>query len=166
MTARDEQLRNARYLPQPAKGLPEGLVLFDGVCVLCSGWVKFIVPRDPEARFSFLAIQSDAGRALAIALGIRADEPETNAVVLDGLVHFKSDSAIAVLSTLPRWRWTRWLRLVPRPIRDWLYDRVARNRYALFGRSETCMTPGPDLARRMADQDLPTGLDLSRSEPP
>ena len=120
MTARDEQCREDRFSPRPARGLPEGLVLFDGVCILCSGWVRFIIPRDPEARFSFLAIQSEQGRAVATALGIDPDDPETNAVVLGGMVHFKSDSAIKVLSTLPGWRWTRWLRPVPRPIRDWM----------------------------------------------
>ncbi len=147
----------SRFAPRPAQGLPDGLVLFDGVCVLCSGWVRFIVERDPEARFSFLPIQSEEGRALATALGISPDEPETNAIVRGGHVHFKSDSAIAVLSTLPGWRWTRWLHPLPRPLRDWAYDRIARNRYDLFGRTDFCRVPGPELARRMA-----SGLDLAR----
>lgn len=145
-----ERRGRGRFAAVPARGLPDGLVLFDGVCVLCSGWVRFIFERDPQARFSFLPIQSEEGRVLAAALGITADEPESNAVVLGGMVHFKSDSAIAVLSALPGWRWTRWLRPVPRPVRDWLYDRVARNRYRMFGRTETCMVPGPELADRVA----------------
>lgn len=137
-----------RWAPVPAPGLPDGLILFDGVCLLCSAWVRFVARRDPAMRFRFVAIQDAAGRDLAARLGIDAAEPETNAVALGGRAFFKSDAALAVLRHLPGWRWTGALRAVPRPVRDWAYDRIARNRYRLFGRTDVCMVPTPDLAAR------------------
>lgn len=139
---------DGRWRPVPAPDLPDGLILFDGVCLLCSAWVRFVVRRDPGARFRFVAVQDAVGRGMAARLGIDEAAPETNAVALGGRAFFKSDAALAVLGQLPGWRWTTVLRAVPRPVRDWIYDRVARNRYRLFGRTDTCMVPTPDLASR------------------
>ena len=144
-------MQRTSYRSIPAGDLPEGLVPFDGVCVLCSGWVKFTIPRDEARRFRFAAIQGGYGRSIAERLGIDPDEPGTNAVVSNGYVHFKSDSALAVLGGLPGWRWTRIFKAVPKPLRDWLYDRVARNRYALFGRHDSCLMPTPEMRGRFVD---------------
>jgi predicted DCC family thiol-disulfide oxidoreductase YuxK len=115
-----------------------GLVLYDGTCILCSSWFHFVAKRDHVRRFLFTPIQSDFGRALALRLGIDPVNPQTNAVMLDGKVYLFSDSALAVLSVLPRWKWARVLRLVPRSLRDPFYRVVARNRYRWFGRHEQC----------------------------
>jgi predicted DCC family thiol-disulfide oxidoreductase YuxK len=116
----------------------QGLILYDGVCVLCSRWFRFVARRDTERRFLFTPIQSDYGRALALKLGIDPDNPETNAVLLDDRVYLRSDSALSVLSVLPNWRWTRVLRYAPKPLRDRLYTLIARNRYRLFGTLPAC----------------------------
>lgn len=137
-----------RWAPRPLAGAPEGLILFDGVCVLCSWWVRFVIERDPPGRFSFVPIQSPYGRRLAGLLGIDADAPQTNAVLLRGRAFFKSDAALQVLGRLPGWGWVALLRPLPRGLRDWLYDRVAGNRYRLFGRTDSCMMPTPDITRR------------------
>jgi predicted DCC family thiol-disulfide oxidoreductase YuxK len=100
----------------------QGLVLYDGVCVLCSGWFRFVARRDIARKFRFTAIQSDSGRALALELGIDPDDPQTNAVLLDDHVYFYSDSALSVLSELPNWRWTRVFLCVPKRLRDGLTD--------------------------------------------
>jgi len=136
------------WYPLPAAGVDDGTILFDGICVLCSWWVRFVIKRDPAARFRFVPIQSPYGGMLADRFGINADAPETNVIVADGIAHFKADAAIAVLTELPGWSWSSVLRLVPRPHRNWLYDRFARNRYRLFGRTDTCLVPTPDVARR------------------
>lgn len=136
------------WKPQAIDGVPDGLVVFDGVCVLCSGWVRFVIERDPAVRFRFAPVQSAYGSALAARLGISVEDPETNAVVFAGRAYFKSDAAIAVLSRLPHWRWVRALSAVPKPLRDWAYDCIARRRYRLFGRTASCMIPTPELARR------------------
>ena len=132
-------------------GVPgeKGLVLYDGVCVLCSNWFRFVAERDTQRRFLFTAIQSDRGRALAEKLGIDPDNPDTNAVLLDGEVFLRSDSALAVLAALPHWGWVRVFRLVPKPIRDPIYTLIARNRYRLFGRHARCDFGGAKYADRV-----------------
>ena len=130
-----------RWSPQPAPDEPDGLILFDGVCVFCSRWVRFVIARDPERRFRFLPIQSEAGRALAMRYGIDPKAPETNAVVLGGWIFFKSDAALTVLGALASTRPLGRLKSVPRAVRDPVYDLIAKHRYAIFGRTETCMVP-------------------------
>ena len=133
--------------PVAADDLPDNLILFDGVCVLCSGWVDFVIRRDPS-RFRFTAIQTPYGRRLAERFGIDVVDPETNAAVIGGRAYFKSDSALTVLAELPGWRWTRVAYVLPKRARDFVYDRIARNRYRLFGRRDTCLVPTPDVMRR------------------
>ena len=134
----------SRWSPQPAPDEPDGLILFDGVCVFCSRWVRFVIDRDPERRFSFLAIQSGRGRALAERFGIDPEAPQTNAVFLDGRIVFKSDAALTVLGALAATRPLGRLKVVPHWLRDPAYDLIARNRYRLFGRTDACMVPTPE----------------------
>jgi len=144
------------WRPVAIDGVPERLILFDGVCVLCSRWARFVIARDPAASFRFVAVQQPYGRELARRLGIDLDFPETNTVILAGHAYFKSDAAIAVLSCLPRWSWARALGRVPRRLRDPVYDLVARNRYRVFGRTATCLIPTPEIARHfLADAATP-----------
>jgi predicted DCC family thiol-disulfide oxidoreductase YuxK len=100
----------------------DDVILYDGVCVFCSRWVRFVAARDVERRFRFTAIQSDYGRRLAQAFRIDPEDPDTNAVVHAGVASFKSDAALTVLKAL----------------RDAIYNLVARNRYRIFGKYETC----------------------------
>lgn len=127
----------------------QGLVLYDGNCVICSRWFRFVAARDHERRFLFTAIQSPYGRALAEKLGIDPDNPDTNAVLLEGAVYLRSDSALSVLAVLPGWGWTRIFRLVPKPLRDPLYGVIARNRYQWFGTRQTCDLGGAQYADRV-----------------
>jgi predicted DCC family thiol-disulfide oxidoreductase YuxK len=116
----------------------DDVILYDGVCVFCSRWVRFVAARDRERRFRFTAIQSGYGTRLAQAFGIDPSDPDTNAVIHGGVAYFKSDAALTVLSQLPRWGWVRVLRTVPKPLRDAVYNLVARNRYRIFGKYEAC----------------------------
>ena len=136
------------WQPCRADDLPDRLFLFDGVCVLCSRWVAFVIARDAAARYRFVAIQSAFGQHLAERFGINPDNPETNAVIADGRASFKSDSVLVVLADLPGWRWTRVAYVLPKRLRDLLYDGIARIRYRLFGRRDACLVPAPDVARR------------------
>jgi predicted DCC family thiol-disulfide oxidoreductase YuxK len=157
------QVMRQSWKPKDVDGMPDGLVVFDGVCVLCSGWVRFLLARDNVNFFRFTPIQSPYGRALAQRLGINPETPETNAVIIDGCAYLKCDSAIQALVRLPRWRWVRAFSILPRPVRDWFYDRVARNRYQLFGKTESCMVPTPELMRRFIfDQ---SGANPERPQP-
>jgi len=116
----------------------DDVILYDGECAFCSRWVRFVAARDVERRFRFTAIQSGYGTRLAQAFGIDPGDPDTNAVVHGGEVFFKSDAALTVLSALPRWGWVRAMRAVPKPLRDAVYNLIARNRYRIFGKYETC----------------------------
>lgn len=127
------------------------VILYDGVCVFCSRWVRFVVARDRDKRFRFTPIQSPYGTRLAQAFGIDPDDPETNAVIHGGKAHLKSDAALTVLSHLPGWRWTRALFAVPKAPRDAIYSLVARNRYRIFGRYDACFVPDAELRSRVLE---------------
>jgi predicted DCC family thiol-disulfide oxidoreductase YuxK len=143
------------WRPTQIAGVPDGLILFDGVCVLCSGWVRFIIERDRAGVFRFAPVQQAYGTGLARRLGITVESPETNAVVLGDRAYFKSDAAIAALSRLPGWSWVGVFRVVPRSLRDRVYDQMAQRRYRWFGRMDQCLVPTPELSRRFV-LDEPT----------
>ena len=129
----------------------DDVILYDGVCVFCSRWTSFIAARDEAGRFRFTAIQSPYGGRLAQAFGIDACDPDTNAVIHGGIALKKSDGALTVLSNLPGWRWTRAFFAVPRPLRDAVYDLVAKNRYRIFGKYDACFVPDADMRDRVME---------------
>jgi predicted DCC family thiol-disulfide oxidoreductase YuxK len=135
----------------------DAIILYDGVCLFCSAWVRFIVKRDVACLFRFTPIQSPYGRELAETLGIDPDDPDTNAVVLNGQAYRRSDAALTVVSKLPGWKWVRLGFLVPRALRDIVYNFVARNRYRLFGRSTTCDVSGALAERIVTDRNNEDG---------
>jgi predicted DCC family thiol-disulfide oxidoreductase YuxK len=110
-----------------------------------------VASRDVKRRFRFTAIQSGYGTRLAQAFGIDPDDPDTNAVIHGGEVYFKSDAALTVLGALPGWGWVRVLRAVPKPLRDAVYNLVARNRYRIFGKYEECFVPDAELRARVIE---------------
>ena len=126
------------------------MLLFDGVCNLCNAGVVFIVRRDPRGRFRFAPLQSEAARRLLGEAGTRAgDLPDSMIVIDEGRVFYRSAAALRIARGL-RWPWPALgaLWLVPRPLRDWAYRMVARNRYRWFGRRDQCMAPAPELEER------------------
>ncbi|MCS3571411.1 putative DCC family thiol-disulfide oxidoreductase YuxK [Bradyrhizobium elkanii] len=127
------------------------MILYDGVCIFCSRWVRFVIARDTARRFRFTPIQSGYGTRLAKSFGIDPDDPDTNAVVHGGVAYMKSDAALTVLSHLPGWGWTRTLFAVPKPLRDAVYSLIARNRYRIFGKYETCFVPDADMRARVLE---------------
>jgi predicted DCC family thiol-disulfide oxidoreductase YuxK len=129
----------------------DDVILYDGVCVFCSRWIRFIAARDKARCFRFTAIQSGYGTRLAQAFGIDPKDPDTNAVIHGGIASFKSDAALTVLSHLPGWGWVRALRAVPKPLRDAVYNLVARNRYRIFGKYQECFVPDAGLRDRVME---------------
>jgi predicted DCC family thiol-disulfide oxidoreductase YuxK len=129
----------------------DDVILYDGVCVFCSRWIRFIAARDKEKRFRFTAIQSGYGTRLAQAFGINPDDPDTNAVIHGGVAYFKSDAALTVLSNLPGWGWVHALRSFPKPFRDAIYNVVARNRYRIFGKYDECFVPDAETRARVME---------------
>jgi predicted DCC family thiol-disulfide oxidoreductase YuxK len=129
----------------------DDVILYDGVCVFCSRWIRFVAARDVNARFRFTAIQSRYGTRLAQAFGIDPGDPDTNAVIHGGVAYFKSDAALTVLSNLPGWGWVHAFRWVPRLLRDAVYNLVARNRYRIFGKYEACFVPDAAFRARVME---------------
>ena len=128
------------------------LLVFDGVCVLCSASARFILKRDRARRFRFATAQSPLGQALFRHYGLDAQAFETNLVLIEGRAYGKLDTVVAAGTELGGvWRVSSVLRLLPRSAADWLYDSVARNRYRLFGRTEHCMMPPPQWRDRFID---------------
>jgi predicted DCC family thiol-disulfide oxidoreductase YuxK len=129
----------------------DDVILYDGVCIFCSRWVRFVIARDAQRRFRFTPIQSDYGTRLAQAFGIDPADPDTNAVIHGGVAYFKSDAALTVLSSLPGWGWVRVLFWVPKPLRDFVYNLVARNRYRIFGKYDRCFVPDAEMRARVME---------------
>lgn len=132
-------------------GLPKGnLIVFDGVCILCSGFARFMARHDRKAGFRFVDAHSETGRALYQAHGLDPDLMETNIVLLEGKAFIKMASFTAAMRSLGwPWRGLTVLDLLPTGIGNWLYDRIAQNRYR-FGR-RACPMPSADLKERLLD---------------
>jgi predicted DCC family thiol-disulfide oxidoreductase YuxK len=133
------------------------LVLFDGVCNLCHGFVRFVIDREPKGRVVFAPLQSDLARRL---LAERGDLPAgtDSIVVLDGdRLLVKSAAALAVGARLNApWPFlARLARLVPRGLADLVYDHVARGRYGWFGRRDACALPETSAVARFLDGPPP-----------
>jgi len=130
----------------------ETIILFDGVCNLCNGMVRFLIPRDPKARLRFASQQSAAGQQL-----LKKCELPTNSldsvVVLEGdHIYTKSTAALKIARNMNGlWPLLYGFILVPRFIRDPLYDWVARNRYRWFGTTEACLFPSPEVKCRFLE---------------
>jgi predicted DCC family thiol-disulfide oxidoreductase YuxK len=144
-------------LPNPPP-MPHPILLYDGVCGLCNRFVQFILRRDADAVFRFGSLQSPLARQILARHGADPADLDTVYVVLsydlpDERLLPRSDAVIFILRKLGARRHTlgHLLQLVPRPLRDWGYRIVARNRYRIFGRSEICMLPAPEYRDRFMD---------------
>ena len=122
------------------------IVLFDGVCTLCSAWSRFVVRHDRERRLRLCTIQSERGQALLRWFGFPTDDLDTMVAVRGNRAWERSDAFLEAVGQLPfPWRLACVGKLLPRRLRDWLYSRIAFNRYRLFGKSDRCMVPTPDV---------------------
>lgn len=128
------------------------IVVFDAQCLLCSRWVKFMLRHDRCGRFQFASIQGETGKALLAAAGLQVEHLET-LLLVDGTRSWQHTAAILRVLHGLGWPWrAAWLAWpIPAPLRDAAYRFVARNRYRLFGRSQTCLMPPSDYAARFLD---------------
>jgi predicted DCC family thiol-disulfide oxidoreductase YuxK len=125
------------------------IIIFDGKCVLCCGFARFILRNDRDRRFRLLAAQTPVGAALYRHFGLAPLDYETNILLEDGRTWLKSEGSIRICERLGfPWSLVSVARLLPRPVRDRLYEIVARNRLRWFGARETCYLPDPSEADR------------------
>lgn len=140
---------------------PDRIVLFDGECNLCNRSVDFLLRRDRQRRLRFASLQSEAARSLLARTGadvrppglhsgpeedaVGTNDPST-IVYLDGdRLHVKSGAALRILAAIGwPWRALAAFLIIPPPLRDAVYDWIARNRFRWFGRRDTCRVPTPE----------------------
>ncbi|EJM57412.1 thiol-disulfide oxidoreductase DCC family protein [Pseudomonas sp. GM48] len=137
--------------PSPAPLLKPGetVLLFDGVCKLCNAWAKFLIRHDRQRRVRLAAVQSPEGQALLAWAGLPVDQFDTMAVIRDRHYWTRSDAFFEIIGQFSVvWRPVSLLRIFPRKLLDWAYDRIALNRYRLFGKYDTCLLPDPDHEQR------------------
>jgi predicted DCC family thiol-disulfide oxidoreductase YuxK len=140
-------------MPGPAGcegyALRTDIMIFDGVCHLCTRSVKFILAHESAPTLRFVPVQSAAGARMMREFGLSAEDARTFVLVVDGKPYVRSEAAIRVARYLrPPWRALGGIRVLPRAFRDWGYDVVARNRYQWFGQAESCIVPTPELRAR------------------
>lgn len=145
---------SASHAADTARG--EHLILYDGVCGLCNRFCQFVLAHDARGVFEFASLQSETGRSFLERFGRDPTELDTFGLVANyrssPALLIKSAAALAVIESLGvPWRWLRVFNIVPAGVRDWSYDRVARHRYRIFGRYDTCLIPSPQQKRRFID---------------
>jgi predicted DCC family thiol-disulfide oxidoreductase YuxK len=125
------------------------IVLFDGVCNLCNFTVNFIIDHDSQAKFKFAALQSEVGKSLLSQHQMPILELNSVIFIRDDKIFHKSTAVLEIAKQLDGfWSHLYILRWVPVSIRDWVYDQIAKNRYKLFGKKETCRIPTKELQQR------------------
>ena len=131
------------------KQLTHSIILFDGVCNLCNGAVNFVIKRDPGNVFKFTPLQEKQGVLLLKKHAIDAQKLDSIVLVENKKVYTKSSAALRIARKLSGlWPLFFVLLIIPRFIRDGVYDFIAKNRYKWFGKKEQCMIPTPDLREK------------------
>lgn len=120
------------------------VILFDGVCNLCNGFVNFLMERDTENQFRFASLQSDFGEKMLRENGFQTDDLQSVIVLENNETSTKSTAVFKIISRLPGWRWLLIFRGIPSFITDAIYGFIARNRYRIFGKRQTCRLPSPN----------------------
>jgi predicted DCC family thiol-disulfide oxidoreductase YuxK len=132
------------------------LVLFDGVCNLCNGAVNFIIDHDPDGYFRFAPLQSDVAQEHLAGTPAAGTTLDTIVLVEDGTPYMRSTAALRIARRLTApWPLLALFLAVPRPLRDAVYNWIARNRYDWFGQRDQCRLPTPELKARFLEYDVP-----------
>lgn len=127
----------------------ERILFFDGVCNLCNGTVQWVIRQDSQQAIQFAALQSETAKLKLSFSGIDVQKLESLVFLEDGVVYTHSDAALRLARVLGSpWSWVGIFIYVPKFIRDTVYRFIAKNRYAWFGKQESCLMPTPDLKKR------------------
>ncbi len=127
----------------------EYILLFDGVCNLCNGFVQFMIKRDPKRKFTFASLQSESAQKLLARFGLPKDDFDSFVLIKGDKYFLKSTAALTVLKELGGfWSLFYVFIVLPRRFRDFIYNTVAKSRYRIFGKRNECMMPTPELQSR------------------
>ncbi len=128
------------------------IILFDGVCNLCNGFVQFLVKRDPKTKFKFASFQSTSGQTLLRKFGLPIDDFHSFVYIKGNNYFIKSAAGLNVLKDMGGvWQLFYVFILVPKFIRDFIYSFIAKKRYKLFGKRDVCMVPTPEIEKRFLE---------------
>lgn len=122
------------------------IILFDGVCNLCNSSVNFIIDKDVRNVFKFASLQSETGTKLIKNYNLTAENIDSVILVDNDRAYIKSDAALMIAAQLGGvYKILSFMRIIPKFIRDFFYDIIARNRYRWFGKKDVCRIPTPEL---------------------
>ncbi len=131
----------------------KNLIVFDGECVLCSGFFKFMTKVDKQKLFSFATAQSDLGEALYTKYNLKEADYDTNLVFINGKLYERFHGFFACMRLIGGpYKIIAILEYLPNRVLNYIYYKIARNRYSLFGKRETCLVPTVDLKSRFIDE--------------
>ncbi|WP_417464716.1 thiol-disulfide oxidoreductase DCC family protein [Kordiimonas sp.] len=129
------------------------VMLYDGVCNLCNESVRFVLKRDKKHRFRFAALQSKAAQELLAAHNVTI-QMDTIYLLMNGQLYDRSSAALRIMGRLSAlWPLIAVFLIIPKPVRDWVYNKVGTNRYRLFGRTDECQIPDKSVRRYFLDLD-------------
>lgn len=132
--------------------LNDKIILFDGVCNLCNGVVQFIIKNDDKGKFKFASLQSDFGQQILSKNNLPTSDFNSFVFFENDKIFMKSTAALKVLKGLGgKWKMLYVFIIVPKFIRDIAYDFIAKRRYSIWGKNESCMMPTPELKSRFLD---------------
>lgn len=135
--------------PSPLTSHVSPLLLFDGVCNLCNASVQWVIRHDPAGVFRFASLQSEKGKELLQQYNLPAGELNTVVLVDGGKAFTRSDVPLRIFKIMGGgWSVLTVFSIVPKFIRDAVYDWIARNRYRWFGKKDECWLPTPELRAR------------------
>ena len=131
----------------------EKIILFDGICNLCNSAIQFVIKRDKKNLYRFAPLQSDTAKALLQERGIDTSKIDSIILIDPNTAYYtKSSAALEIGKTFGGgWRLIGVFEWVPGPVRDWVYDLIAKNRYRWFGKQNECMVPTPELKAKFLD---------------
>lgn len=129
------------------------VILFDGVCNLCNGFVNFIIRRDQKDYFRFASLQSEAAEKLLSDYEV-SEQLKTIILIENGKVYKRSGAALRICRHLSAgWPLCYAFIIIPAFLRDGIYNLVAKYRYRWFGKKEQCMVPTPELRSKFLDHE-------------
>lgn len=129
------------------------IIFFDGVCNLCSGTVKFIIKRDKKVRFKFASLQSEIGQEMSEYFNLPVNDFSSFVYTYQGKCYLKSQAALKVIGEFGGfWKMLLVLKILPKFIFNFFYDIVAKYRYKIFGKKDSCLIPDENIFNRFIDQ--------------
>ncbi|MEO5673238.1 MAG: DUF393 domain-containing protein [Chitinophagales bacterium] len=135
----------------PGNSESKSIILFDGVCNLCSGFVQFVIRHDDQSGFKFCSLQSNAGGEILKKYNFPSHKLSSVVLIKNDQIFLKSDAVLQIARELKGWKWFYFLRFIPRSIRNAVYDLAARYRYKIFGKRKICMIPEEGLKAKFLE---------------